>query len=277
MAIKNLVVISDTHCGCRFALCPPKVRLDGGAYYHASSSQTAILGCWHLFWDDFVPRATKGEPYSVVVNGDCMDGRHHKSTTQISQNLSDQQNIAYEMLYPIVEKCDGRFYMIRGSEAHTGQSAENEEKLATALGAIPDENGHRSRHEMYIRVGENIVHVAHHIGTTSRLHYETSALMAEMAEFFGDSARWDEPFPQVVARSHRHRNCEIVVPTHRGSATCFATAGWQLKTPFVYRLPGGRVTTPMIGGSVVRQGDRKIYTQHETWQLQRPKLVIPEV
>ena len=74
--VKNLVVISDTHCGCQLALCPSKIRLDNGGTYHASRFQTEILTCWNYFWTQWVPQVTRGEPFAVVLNGDAMDGRH---------------------------------------------------------------------------------------------------------------------------------------------------------------------------------------------------------
>jgi hypothetical protein len=37
---------------------------------------------WREWWDVFVPVATKGEPFAVVVNGDTVDGVHHGSKTR---------------------------------------------------------------------------------------------------------------------------------------------------------------------------------------------------
>ncbi|MBU1235025.1 MAG: hypothetical protein KKC77_19230, partial [Proteobacteria bacterium] len=173
--INNCIVISDIHAGCQFGLCPDEVELDGGGYYKSSKYQKFLLKCWYSFWDDWVPKVTRGEPYCVVLNGDALDGRHHGATTQVSQNLADQHNIAAYLLKPIVEKCDGRFYFIRGTEVHTGQSSENEEKLAKELKAIKDENGRYSRNELYLRVGKCLAHFNHHIGVTGSLAHESTA------------------------------------------------------------------------------------------------------
>ena len=45
----------------------------------------------------------------------------------------------------------------------------------------------------------------------------------------------------------------------------------QRKTPFAYRVPGGRVTEPQIGGSIIRQGDKDLFTRHQVWELDPPK------
>ena len=104
--ISNVVVISDLHCGCQLGLCPPGgIRLDEGGAYHPNKVQRRLWDIWlNKFWKDFVPTATKGEPYAVVCNGDAIDGTHHSATHQISHNLEDQSEIAYRCLAPIVDK-----------------------------------------------------------------------------------------------------------------------------------------------------------------------------
>ena len=119
--VNNLVVVSDTHCGCGLALCPPEVMLDDGGYYKQSKLQQKLWAMWQEFWGEFVPDATHGEPYAVVHNGDAIDGSHHRSTYQITHNLTTQCGIAHEILKPVVEACEGRYYHIRGTEAHVGQ------------------------------------------------------------------------------------------------------------------------------------------------------------
>lgn len=272
--ILNAIVISDTHCGCQFGLCPEKVYLDGGGVYNPSKFQKVVLECWRFFWEEWVPKVTRGDDYCVILNGDAMDHRHHGSTTQITQNLSDQENIAYEVLAPIVEKCNGLFYFIRGTEAHTGPAAEAEEQLAKRLGTVKDENGNYSRYELYIKIGSCLAHFSHHIGTTGSHAYETSALMSEYANTCVDSAKWGIPTPDIVVRSHRHKHTEIRVPTAKEYGYCFVTSGWQLKTPFSYRMPGGRVMTPTIGGSMIRQGDEEFFTRHKTWPIARSKTEV---
>lgn len=273
--INNLIIIADTHFGCKLALCPPTFKLDEGGTYYISRFQQAILDCWNSFWTEWVPRVTRGEPFVLALNGDGMDSRHHQATTLITNNLADQQKLAYTMLEPIVEKA-AAFYWIRGTEVHTGPSGENEEKLAKELGAIPDETGNHSRYELYINIGNCLVHLTHHIGVTGSMAYETTALMKEFAEITSESARWNKKAPNVVARAHRHRHAEVRVPTAWPYGYCFTTPGWQLKTPHVYKGMG-RLSTPQLGGSLVRQGDEEFFTRHKTWSVERPPTETPKV
>lgn len=231
--IRNLIAISDTHCGDQMGLCPPRFALAHGGTYSASKYQAAVWEHWQHFWNEWVPKVTRGEPYAVLFNGDMVEGRHHGATHQISADLADQNNIAYECLAPIVERCQGRFYYVSGTPVHAGEAGEDEERLARRLGAIPDDNGRCTRYELYVKVGDCLVHASHHIGITGSMAYETTALTKEYNEFCAESARWGRPIPDVLVRSHRHRHSEVRVPTSRGYGTIFVTSAWQLKTPFL--------------------------------------------
>jgi hypothetical protein len=76
----------------------------------------------------------------------------------------------------------------------------------------------------------------------------------------------------VVVRSHRHRNSEIRLPAKWGYAIAFVTPAWQLKTPFVFRIPGGRTSTPQIGGSIIRLGDEELHTRHFVQDIGRGRV-----
>lgn len=273
----NCIVVSDLHCGCGLALCPPEVLLDDGGVYKHSKLQAAIYAWWQEFWEDWVPNVTRGEPYCVVVNGDPMDGVHHNAITQFTHNLTVQDRVAYDLLKPVYEKCEGRFYMTRGTEVHGGQSGQFEEKLAERLKAVPNSDGQHARWELWLRIGPSLCHFSHHIGTSGSNHYETTAVTRELAEAFTEAGRWRLDPPDVVVRSHRHRNIGIVVPGARGYGHCFTTAGWQAKTPLVHRIAGGRQALPQFGGSLIRHGDEDLYVRHFLRNVSRPKTETPEI
>lgn len=276
MNINNLIVISDTHFGCKLGLCPDKVKLDEGGTYIPSVVQRWMHARWKEFWNDWVPDATEGEPYAVCMNGDLIDGVHHNSTTQMTQNFEDQRKLAIQVLEPVVEKCDGRFFVTRGTEAHAGSSGEDEEGIAKALGAIP-ENGCHSRWELRIRVGKGRVHLAHHIGTSGTLAYQSTAVLKELEQMYVAAGRnRTAPF-DVIVRSHRHCSLEVRIPTATGYGISVVTPGWQLKTPFSFRIIGGRQNMPEVGGILVRQGKHDLYTRQCVWTVKPPKDEIVEV
>lgn len=272
MDVNNLVFVSDTHIASRLGLCWPNgMQLDDGGVAMPSRLQLIVWEWWCEFWDVWVPEVCRGEPYGIVFNGDIIDGIHHNDTTQMSANLEDQSELAYQIMKPRVEAAEGRYYHIRGTESHVGPSAREEERLAKRLGAIPNEEGQHARWELWVNLGKYLVHAMHHIGTSGSMAYETSAIQKELEQSFVESARWDDEPPDVLVRSHRHRNAETRIQTRKGFATSCTTAGWQLKTPYVYRIAGARQTQPQIGGTVVRCGDEDIYTRHKLWKIERPK------
>lgn len=271
--INNLVVISDTHCGCKLGLCPRDgIQLDDGGVYQPSKIQQQVWGMWEEFWGEWVPSVTHGEPYAVVHNGDAIDGVHHNSTTQISHNLGDQAAIAHNILKPVVEACEGRYYHIRGTEAHVGKSGVDEERLAKQLGAVPNEDGQFARYELWKEVGDGLVHLLHHIGTTSSSAHESSAVNAELTAEFVEACRWNERPPNVIVRSHRHRNIEIKIPIANHYAISVVTPGWQCKTPFAYKIAGARLAPPQFGGIIIRRNERLLYVDGKVWHLQRSRI-----
>lgn len=274
MKTENLIVVSDIHAGCQLGLCPPSgVILDNGGRYVPSVVQSKIWECWQYFWTTWVPSVTRKEKYAIALNGDALDGRHHGSTHQITQSLSDQQKIAYEILAPIIDnpKCLG-YYHIRGTEAHAGQSGENEESLAKQLGALPNTDGQYARFDLWKEVGHGLVHLLHHIGTSSSNAYEGTAVNKEITEEFNEAARWGERPPDVIIRSHRHRHIKITIPTARGEGIAEVTPGWQAKTPFTWKIAGGRLAPPQFGGIIVKQGDEELYTRSKVWTTGRSQV-----
>lgn len=270
--ITNLVVVSDLHCGCRVALCPPDgFPMDDGGRYMPSQLQLELWSHWREFWGEWVPSIVHDEPFGVAINGDAVEGVHHKSVTQISQNPSDQAEYGYRVIAPVVDQCGGRFWMIRGTEAHVGPSGCEEEKLAERLGALPDSAGKHARWELWKRVGPSLVHALHHIGTTGTQAYETTAIHKEMTEAYGESGRWGEEPPDFIVRSHRHRYVETIFATRKGRAHAVVTPGWQAKTPFAFRIPGGRQALPQFGGIIVRHHARDgvSYVASRVWTPRR--------
>jgi hypothetical protein len=183
---------------------------------------------WESFWNDFVPEATRDEPFAFVHNGDAVEGIHHGATTQISHNLDDQRRLAEVVLRPIIKRSVA-YYHIRGTEAHVGQSAQDEEQLARALGAVPSTEKQHARYDLWIEVGGALVHLLHHIGTTGSQAYEATAVHKELVEEYSEAARWSRRPPDCLVRSHRHRYLQTRIPTARGHAIAVVTPGWQGK------------------------------------------------
>ncbi len=271
--VKHVIVISDTHCGCGMALCPSVVKLDDGQEVKPSRLQKQINKYWEEFWGEWVPEVTHGEPFAVIHNGDAIDGVHHQSVTQTTHNLHTQVQMAYQMLKPVVEACEGRYYHIRGTEAHVGKSAQQEEDLAERLGAIPNEDGQHARYDLWLEVGGALIHALHHVGSTGSQAYEATAVHKELVEMFIEASRWGNRPPDVMVRSHRHRSIKISIPTDNTMAQAVVTPCWQGKTPFAWKIPGARLATPQFGGISIHWNDKMVFTREKIWTVSRSQTV----
>jgi hypothetical protein len=275
--VRTLIVVSDTHCGCRLGLFNPNVpvRLDDGGFYRASELQEKMWAFWREFWDEWVPTVTKGEPYDICHNGDVIEGVHHHATTQVSHNINDQKRIALAVMLAEVERCKksgGSYYHIRGTAAHVGQSSIFEDEVAEALGAVPNTQGQFARYDLWKRVGDAagaLVHLLHHIGTTSSAAHESSAVNAELTAEYVEAARWNREPPDFIVRSHRHRSIAVDLNSAKGYAAGIVTPAWQGKTPFAWKIPGARISEPQFGGIAIRQGDEENYYRRKVWSLDR--------
>jgi hypothetical protein len=217
---------------------------------------------WEDFWE-WTYKHLDGRPFILVHNGDIIDGVHHRSTALSSLNLTIQNRMAISALEQHVGKAE-KYFQIRGTEAHGGQSAQEEEAIAAALGAEPDDNGSFSRWELYMKFGGELIHFSHHIGTTSSTAYESSAPMREIVAAFVESGQFKMRPPTIIIRSHRHRYIKVEPPN-----CCLAiTPAWQAKTSFVYKID--RMRGPMFGGLILESGEDgvtvipKVYTLKQT-------------
>jgi hypothetical protein len=267
-AAKNIVVISDLHIGCQLGLCHPDgARLDNGGTYTPSEVQLKVWDVWTNYWN-WVFEIIKDEPFDIVVNGDVIDGSHHGATHQWSQNLEDQAQHAYQILKPYREKAN-QMWIVRGTPVHAGESGVDEERLAKRLACVASAAGQNARNELWHELDGDLIHFAHHIGTTSSAAHEVSAVNAELTALFTESGRWGHTPPTIVCRSHRHRCSEIRLPSNRTYAIAFVTAAWQLKTPHCGKFMAGRTSTSQLGGSLIRKGDNDLYTRHFTHDIGR--------
>lgn len=275
--IRNVVVVSDLHCGSRLGLCPRNgITLDEEGHYGPSKLQKIMHDYWDAFWEWALDDACRGEPFILAVNGDAVDGNPFNSTVQVSNSPTDQLHIAEEMLQPIVNRA-ALYFQIKGTEVHVGKAGMVEELLATTLKAEPNSIGQRARYELRLQVGDRILQLMHHIGTTGSTHFESTAVLKEFTSSLQHAARWDCQPPNIIGRSHRHIHCEVRIPTAQGYGISFVTPGWQLKTPFVWRIPGGRLSLPQFGGSVIRLGDQDFYTRHWVKVIDSTETVIAQV
>ena len=241
-----------------------------------SDFQKKLWEMWEQFWK-WVDEQTKGEPWDLVHMGDSLDGVHHNSTSQITHNLEDQRDIALDILRPIVAKCKkrgGRFYMIRGTPVHSGESGCDEENIAQQLEATPNKQGNHARFDLWKDLDGSTINFMHHVGTVSSNAYEATAVNKELTEMYVEAARWGYRAPDMICRAHRHRMIQIQIPTAAGRGWAVVGPAWQGRTPFAYKVAGARVSTPQFGGYIIKKTHGVLHTLEKVWSISHSEVEI---
>ena len=244
---------SDQHCGSTVALCPPKIALDDGGAYEASKAQAWLWQGWNEYWAkaDELRRLHKASLFAGF-NGDFTDGDHHGTTQLLSGNPAAQAAVVDACMKPVLALKPDKLWFIRGTEAHVGKSATNEERIARGLSkdgwpvVACDETGTASHWHARLELHGVRIDLAHHgrVGTRPWTKPNVTANLA--AEIFYDHAAQGIPHPHLAIRSHMHQ----WVDTHDQHPTrVIQLPAWQLATAFIHRIAPGKLAD--IGGLIV--------------------------
>ena len=243
-------VVSDPHCGSTLGLCPSDgVELDDGGHYLPSAAQRKLWDCWLDFWKTVRARRRKGDRFRVVINGDWVDGDHHRTGQIVSKNLAaTQHEIAVRALHPAIRLNPETIVVIRGTEAHVGASAEFEERAAREVKALrcPATSGWSWWHFQALSQGV-LLDFAHH-GSVGRLPWtRPNAAVSLAARIALAAAKQGGRAPDLAIRSHMHQGADSY--DHVKPTRVIQTRGWQLSTSFVHRIAAGSL--PEIGGLLI--------------------------
>lgn len=248
-----LAVVNDLHAGSTVALCPPVVTLDDGGEYRASKVQLWLWQCWGEYWRRVAERRDElGADLYVILNGDLVDGDHHK-TTQIMSSNPNAQALALKaaLEVPLALKPD-RVFVVRGTDAHVGQSGSTEESIARGLRSdkrpvVPDpETGTASWFHLRMLVNGHRVDVAHHGRTGQRAHTRAGAASLHAHDILMEHVKAGDPYPALCLRAHYHRFND----SHDACPVRVVTVGaWQLGTSYVHAKCTDSLAD--VGGAIV--------------------------
>lgn len=265
-------IVSDLHCNSTLGLCPVSgVQLDEGGWYLPSNEQKKLWECWVEYWAIVRARLHPGDLLHVVVNGDAIDGDHHRTRQIISKNLAaTQHEIAVEALQPALALKPHAVFVVRGTEAHVGGSAEYEERLARAIGGVrrTDDGAYSWWHLQAISQGV-LLDFAHH-GTVGRLPWtRPNATVSLAARIALAAVKAGRRAPDLAIRSDKHQGADSYdhLPVR-----VIQTRAWQLSTAYVHKIAAGSL--PEIGGLIVTCANGKYdvekvefeWKREEPWQ-----------
>lgn len=146
-----------------------------------------------------------GDEYSVIVNGDIVEGIHHKSTEVWSIDSGDHLQACVELLLPVLRGATS-VYITEGTETHTKGTEHTLAHILKAEGIKVVSPGKRGAWDsLSVKVAGTICEFDHHMTTSVRSYLEASAMSITLGDIRNQRSRSGAPVPRVVVRSHRHR------------------------------------------------------------------------
>lgn len=234
--IRVVAVLSDLHAGSVVALMPPTFTTANDQEVKQNPLQAWYWECYKktLNWIDDV---VYDDPAALILNGDLIEGDHHRTTEIISRDIGDHIEIARLLLQPVTMRFNKTF-ITRGTECHTGNV---EATLGKALKAEENpETGKPVFDRLTLDVCGTRLVARHHVTTTSRPWLESNGLGMELAAEQLHAVRNGERMPSVLCVAHRHVAGHVVT----GDGLCLATPAWQGMTRHTHKVvPAARCKT----------------------------------
>lgn len=240
---ESVITVSDMHINSTMGLCRPGLYKDDGNELTLNVVQKWLFPTWERFLDEALAY-TEGTHRNLVLVGDIGDcDLKDRSLQLMSKNNADMLNMACETLEPLVNACDTSF-MIRGTEAHTGQSNWLEEAIASNFNMEMDDS--RKAYSWWtlraIFGGVNF-DIAHHTSMGGMFHTYANAAMKLAYTTMQEYWDWGDTPPDVVVRAHNHRWADSGTTF---DTRAFCLPAWQWKTAYLNRL-GKMNVRPHIG------------------------------
>jgi len=213
------------------------------------------------WWVDYWQSVPGSDKIVGILNGDAVEGDYKKRSSQvITRNKSNILGMAIETLEPMLDVCD-EIYILRGTNSHTGLSAELEEELARDI-TISIKAPKTASWWYLEHVCEGVKIFAAHHTTGGRLPWTFSnAAGRNAAEAVYYYSKIGQPPPDLLLYSHLHLFANSGKGNHL--THCLHTPGWQMRTSYTYRKPLGLAD---IGGLYIVCDQGEYTWEKKTYQ-----------
>lgn len=234
---KLLVILSDLHVGSTVGLWPPGFVANEGFPIGQNAFQKLLWSHWKdcLKW---IKRTTGDEPFELLLNGDLVDGIHHRTLQVMSMDVADQSVAVLKVLGELAKETSG-IYLTKGTECHTRN---DELRIGAELEAHPDPStGHHAWDRLELEYPGGIVFAAtHHTPTTSRPYLEAAQHSIQLGVEIMERARNGKKVPRIIARAHRH----LPGVWNDGRLISITTGAWQGLTRYGRKVVPHAVPAP---------------------------------
>lgn len=233
---KLILQLSDLHIGSVVGLWPPNFVANEGFPIGQNNFQKWLWECWADL-EKWIDRTVGDDEFDFVLNGDAVEGIHHRTTQVMSADVGDQTAAVMDVIGRIVAKASA-CHMIKGTECHTRN---DEIRLGSVMGASRDPvTGQRAWDTLDLEMHGTLFNFAHHISATARPYLEAGAHSIALGALTMIRARTNKPVPKVMCRAHRHRH-GVWMDGNQMTAICGA---WQGLTRHGYKVVPDAVPQP---------------------------------
>lgn len=187
--MKNVVIISDLHCGSIFGLTPAGWHFNKREKYYSMQKES---------WEAYLTMTKDWQkPDVLICNGDMIDGRQKKQGG--AELITNDRNVQVDMATIAIKRWNAaKIFMTYGTTYHTsGEGEDFEYTIAQQVGA---EIGGR----LFINIEGIMFDVRHKIGTSLIPHGRGTSLLRAMMWNLMKSADKSEPKANIIVRSHAH-------------------------------------------------------------------------
>jgi len=274
-----VVFFGDTHCGSTVGLCPENgLELDDGGWYMPNKSQVWLWHNWLSAWDQVKGKIGRNTKLHLVVNGDAIDGDHHR-TSQIASRLTGIHIACFleSMSVPLSLRPDS-IHIIRGTAAHVGEAGNTEEGIARALlsqgwPVIGDpDTGQLSSYWRKLSVGDVRFDIKHHGRMGRRAHTKGPQMRWYAQDICFNYLMDEQDPPDVAIRSHYHQYADSG-KIHKIRTRAIALPAWQLATEYVHRVAESMADIGLVCISIK---DKKYSVDPILFLPERPQEVVLE-
>jgi hypothetical protein len=227
------VVVSDLHVGSSVGLWPCGFETSYGNSIGIGSNlhQRWLWDCWQAATKAAVSHFG-ADPWVLIVNGDCIEGRHHGSQELVAEKNKDHSDAAVAALHPLATRAVSSHF-VAGTQCHTGDW---EEYIAQQCA------GQYEGDKALLDIHGSLVDVAHHMPTTSRAYLEAGAMSIVMGNARLNYARSGQKLPRVFIRAHRH--CGGYYSDNH--ALFLVNGAWQMLTRHGHKVVGDSICRPSL-------------------------------
>jgi hypothetical protein len=218
-----------------------------------------------------------GAELYIVANGDLVEGDHHRTVQILSGNLQAQAAVIDAAMKVPLSLSPSKLWVIRGTEAHVGQSASAEESIAKGLRKdkrpiVSDlETGTASTWHLRMELHGKLIDIAHHGRTGQREHTRGSAAVLHAHDILLSHVKNGDRPPDLCLRAHYHKFND----SGDSCPTRVVTSGaWQLATGHVRKVATDSLAD--IGGVIALvRPDRAIDVEKVHYRAQRAPVWRP--